>query len=411
MVVERDGKFFFRRKDTKVMTFPIGSLFSTKPQKGDIGIEIEVEGNKFPKDGNAPGGSISASLIPKAWVYHHDGSLRGHDNAEYVLRSPVKFKEVDKHLDDLWDMFTKYGSKLDDSNRTSVHVHLNVQQWHLSRLASFMSLYISVEEILTQWCGDHRVGNLFCLRAKDAPGIVKTFQYFVENNGNGKITSNFHYGGINIHSLAKFGSIEIRSLRGVTDVNIIKMWVAILQRLYEMSDSFKDPRESVEDFSGLGPLGFFQKLLGPYADQVIRESHYTIPQIETSMWEGVRIAQDFCYCREWKELDEKTVRPDPFKRKAKEVYESLAANGASPINSAAEINLIQSSQVPAYTLYTPNNTTFPPIDWSNVGINPAADLLSAHPVPPAPEPEQDEPEGWWEDEVFDGDDEEEDIDF
>src|SRR5690349_22399742 len=143
-----------------------------KETKGDIGIEIEVEGNKFPKHAYEGYDAVDPERIPKQWDYHRDGSLRGEDNAEYVLKKPLKFSEVPKAINDLWQMFSDYGTVLDVSNRTSVHVHLNVQDFYINRLCSFAAMYLSVEDILTGWCGDHRVGNLFCLRAKDTPAIV-----------------------------------------------------------------------------------------------------------------------------------------------------------------------------------------------------------------------------------------------
>lgn len=44
--------------------------------KGDVGIEIEVEGKNLPKH------------FEKYWRVEADGSLRGEDNAEYVLEKP-----------------------------------------------------------------------------------------------------------------------------------------------------------------------------------------------------------------------------------------------------------------------------------------------------------------------------------
>src|SRR3546814_8609236 len=89
---------------------------------------------------------------------------------------------------------------------------LNVQRFHLNRLCSFFSLYFLVEELLTAWCGEHRVGNLFCLRAKDAPAIVSEIKKTLQNE---KIYfhAGMHYAGLNAGAITKFGSVEIQSLR------------------------------------------------------------------------------------------------------------------------------------------------------------------------------------------------------
>ena len=195
-------------------------------------------------------------------------------------------------------MFEKYGTKLDDSNRTSVHVHLNAQGWHLNQL-SFLALYFSVEEILTQWCGDHRVGNLFCLRSKDATAIVAQIRDFIASDGARHPSQGMHYAGLNCHSLTKHGSVEIRSLRGVTEPQTIKTWVGILQRMYEMSADYKDPRLVIEGFSGSGPLDYLSSILGPYTETIVQGTGFDHQQIMSSMYEGVRLAQDLCYCRDW----------------------------------------------------------------------------------------------------------------
>lgn len=273
---------------------------------GDIGIEIECEGNKFQKQN-----------LPGLWTYHQDGSLRGEDNAEYVLRKPIRFDEVPGEIDKLWEMFENYGTVLDDSNRTSVHIHLNMLKFHLNRMCSFFGLYFIVEELLTQWCGEHRVGNLFCLRARDATGIITCLKKFIQNDMQTEITQGFHYAGLNANALHKFGSIEIRTLRGVMDKRTILHWVAILRRLYELSAEYPDPRQVVEGFSGEGPSAFLEKVLGPLTGVVVNEIGWGNTQINASVYHGVRLAQDLCYCRDWSDYNPTEVETDPFGRKKK----------------------------------------------------------------------------------------------
>lgn len=323
---------FVNKADAKpafdVMT--LMNIPDKKRVKGEVGIEIEVEGNKFPKpDGYA--GTHHPVKLPGAtgWSYVHDGSLRGDDNAEYLLTAPVSFADVPKKVDGLFSLLDKYGSVIKDSNRTSVHVHLNVQGFHLNRLTAFMGLYFCFEEILTEWCGDHRVGNLFCLRAKDAPAIVSRAKAFIQSDGKERISDNLHYSGLNIHALSKHGSIEVRTLRGVTDPTTIVEWVSILQRLYEVSETYEDPRSAVEGFSGVGALEFFYQILGDRAPIIRRDVDWTDEQIRDSMYEGIRFAQDLCYCRDWGDYKKLILKPDPFKRSVKSVARSIESIGLS----------------------------------------------------------------------------------
>ncbi|QDP50571.1 MAG: putative amidoligase enzyme [Prokaryotic dsDNA virus sp.] len=308
--------FFKRSAEKDEPSYNIGAMMGHRTTKGDVGLEIEVEGNKFPK-GSPYGTEKDEKLIPKQWKYTPDGSLRGQDNAEYILARPIKFSEVDKALDDLWKMFKDYGSKLDDSNRTSVHVHLNAQGWHLNRLTSFLALYFSVEELLTEWCGEHRVGNLFCLRSKDATNIVAQIRDFIASDGKDLPSQGMHYAGLNCHSLTKFGSIEVRSLRGATDPETIKTWVSILQRIYEISGDYTDPRLVVEGFSGAGPLDYLNTVLGPHTNTIVQGSGFDHQQVMASVYEGIRLAQDLCYCRDWSKFNPEKVKMDPFGRRIK----------------------------------------------------------------------------------------------
>lgn len=290
----------------------IGSIVQ-KRTMGDVGLEIECEGNKLEKE-----------HLPLVWEYHKDGSLRGKDNAEYVLKKPIKFAQVPSAVKDLWLMFDKSKTVLDLSNRTSVHVHLNVQKFHMNRLCSFLSMYFALEEILTAWCGDHRVGNLFCLRAKDAHSIITSVKRYIQNDGGFDLSDGFHYAGLNAAALQKFGSIEIRTLRGPTEPEPILDWVSILERIYTISNDFPDPRVIVQDFSGHDPMEFMDMILGAYATKVREEVDMTTEQIRDSLYDGIRLAQDLSYCRDWSIFSPFPEGDDPFRRdrprKAKPVY-------------------------------------------------------------------------------------------
>ena len=317
------SKPFVVTKESTVDQHNVMSLFglSSKPVDPDsIGLEIEVEGNSFPKSTGEY--SNNAHLIPKQWKYTHDGSLRGQDNAEYVLKDPLPYHKVDKAVDDLWGMFAAHGSVLADSNRTSVHVHLNAQHFRLNRLCSFAALYFCVEEVLTAWCGDHRVGNLFCLRAKDAPAIVSKLRQLLVK-GNSRVIAGddgLHYAGFNTQALAKFGSIEIRTLRGAREPEVIKTWVGVLKHIYDLSEKYADePRDICEGFSGAPHMDFVRRILGPYADEIVTNCGMTNDQVRRSVHEGVRIAQNLCYCRDWSQFDKTEANPDPFGRSWSEI--------------------------------------------------------------------------------------------
>lgn len=303
---------FVRHEDKPVTGFNVGVVMNKKNTPGLVGLEIEVEGTKLPKQ-NAP--------LP--WVYHPDGSLRGADNAEYVLNKPIEFEAVPKALEVLWDKFRECGSTLDDSNRTSVHVHLNCQSFFFNRLTTLMGMYFTFEEILTEWCGEHRVGNLFCLRAKDAPAIVSQIKKFIRTDGKTPIHDHHHYAGLNANALGKFGSLEFRSLRGCSDQQTIVDWVSILERMYRLSADFTDPRDFCTMLSSDGPLEMFSNVLGEMAPKVRKDIQMGDQEIRESMYEGIRMAQDLCYCRDWSLFKGVELKTDPFGRDARKLVMNM----------------------------------------------------------------------------------------
>ena len=347
-------KTFIPLKVPKKQALDLAGTRQLRNTEGDIGIEIECEGKRLPNvtlsvDDYKEGGDFK-----KFWVYHPDGSLRGDENGEYVLIKPIKFDQVPEALDALWKMFEVCKTKLDDSNRTSTHIHLNVQKFHANRLTSLMALYIIFEEVLTAWCGDHRIGNLFCLRAKDAPGMLHVIKQLINMDFAGSIPDGLHYSGMNVNAVGKYGSLEFRSLRGTQDSETILQWCNVLRRLYDLSADFKDPREICYLFSGNGPVAFFENILGDCAPYIRSGVPMSEAEIRQSMYEGIRLAQDICYCRDWSLFEEVKLSKDPFGRSQKKVMQGLNYYAMTD----AELNQLQEE---AYDAIMDNHGGFAPM--------------------------------------------------
>jgi hypothetical protein len=324
-------------------------------QKGEVGIEIEIEGKNLP--------GVTMTGPPEPWMYKADHSLRGEENGEYVLSRAIDLSEVPQALNKLWDCFETVKTKFDDSNRTSVHIHLNCQRWHMNRLASFAALHFILEDVLTEWCGEHRVGNLFCLRAKDAEAIITWLKKFIQYDGMRELPDGLHYSGFNVQSLPKFGSVEIRTLRGVSNPNVIQDWIKIYERLYNLSKDFKDPTEICDWFSAEGPTAFFERVLGPVAGLVRNGVAMTTEEIADSMYAGVRRAQDICFCRDWSLFKTLDVSDNPFGLSKKKLIEkALAASGFAEIEDSST-----GLEQPIYDGYDElQPTDFPPSSSENL---------------------------------------------
>lgn len=356
-------------REKQLLGLDIANLFVHDRIGGEVGIELEFEGNKFPKE-----------VVSKGWTVHTDHSLRGHDNVEYVLTRPINFTEVNGHVLAIFSDMAKYGTILDDSNRTSVHVHLNCHNFHMNRIATFAGIYFTLEEVLAEYCGEHRVGNLFCLRAIDAPDIISTLARFIKNNGSMDIREGMHYAGFNIHALRKFGSIEIRLMRGAMSASQVTDWVSILQRIYELSADFPSPYRVAEMFSESGPLAFFDSILGPMSTTVRNSIGWSDDQVREALYRGIRLAQDILYAQDWNVYKPHNPKPDPFRRPAKRVMKSRAnqpaqtlqmntlpplINHAEPVQTTQDASVWTTTWAPA-----PTPTELWPGEINNDPFNP-----------------------------------------
>lgn len=355
----------------------MATILGSKLVKGDVGIEIEMEGKHLPSND-----------VVAPWTYHIDNSLRpppGGMTAEYVLANPIPFDKVPAALKGLWDQIKKNKGVIVESNRTSVHVHLNVQEFFLNRLTSFLALYFIVEEILSEWCGEYRVGNLFCLRAKDASAIASYIKNFIMTDGEGPIQEFLHYAAMNANALKKFGSLEVRTLRGTSDPTVILDWVEILERLYTLSEEYPDPRDICASLSSVGAIAFFENIMGPKLSVLRDGINMSDGEIADSILQGVRIAQDLCYCRDWSLYKPMKIKPDVFGRSAKKIAKKLINH--PPVLPDADgafieaLNTISGSQWPSDVPVM--GTSYQP--WSTVQV------LEEFPDSPEPDYDDEEP--------------------
>jgi hypothetical protein len=262
--------------------------------KGDVGIEIEVEGKNLPQ-------------VDKYWKMEKDGSLRGEENMEYVLAKPSSMKEADIALKYLNVMYKKFGSVVDDTVRAGVHVHVNVQHLNIVELYNFITIYIILEDVLTKFCGPHREGNLFCLRTGDAEFLLYALQEAAKTRRfRNLVSDDLRYASMNVKALGTYGSLEFRAMRGTRDLDLIYKWAEILHGLREVAKTFTDPTDVVNSFSGGDVQLFMNRCLKDNAGLFLE-----YPNWKSSVLAGVRRAQDVAFCTNWQKFYEQEV-VNPF---------------------------------------------------------------------------------------------------
>ena len=280
--------------------FPLASV----KEPDFFGVEVELEGNNI-VDRNG--------LLNMYWAAHNDGSLRvrnlGDEAIEYVFRAPLSKAETEAALKMLCAFLNMPNRKVYESYRTSIHVHVNCLQETLGTILNYITIATILDELLVSQNGEHRIGNNFCLRMRDAEGVLRDLIGSLEAHGHiHGIHGNERYSSVNLASLTKFGTIEFRSLECTTDYDRIMHWVNTLQAMKEAARGYRDPTKVIEEFSMMGPERFLRKVLGPYADRYVN-----VPDLQRILYNGMRLAQDVAYVADW-ELKEELEKPKPKPR-------------------------------------------------------------------------------------------------
>lgn len=227
--------------------------------KGVFGVEIECEGNNL------------NPIDTDTWITERDGSLRGdypRCSSEYVMRQPVTALRLDKAIDELIAHQKKATLKF--SFRTSVHVHINVQEYTTDQLLAFIYACLILEEPLMNFCGETRKGNRFCLRVKDAEGYDKTLNHLFQYGWDAirRLDGDaIRYSAINIHALKKYGSIEFRGMRGNMDRDILIPWCHTLLAIRNASIKLGSPIAVYNEFIKKGNEEFAKDMMGKHFDK------------------------------------------------------------------------------------------------------------------------------------------------
>lgn len=259
--------------------------FSIHPYKftdGDLGIEIEVEGSNLPEQ-------------LEYWNVEYDGSLVG-ESREYVLKKPLKVKEIPLALDELRRKYVKCESTVNDSVRCGIHIHVNVQKLTMVQLYNFFTLYSMFEGVLLGYCGKGRDGNLFCLPLNKSPLLINIIRHCAEAKEFGYFHDDeYRYCAMNVKSLGSYGSLEFRSLLGGSGaLERTEAWASLLLHLRDVACMYEDPTQLIRQGSIQGYYPLFKRLIG---------SHITmfseVDNKERKLVQGIRAAQAIAYSCDW----------------------------------------------------------------------------------------------------------------
>lgn len=294
----------------------IREIYNLNKHNGDVGIEIEVEGENLPR-------------AVTGWKAVPDGSLRG-EALEYVTRTGVTVDNIDKRIDTLVNKFQKNGGIINNSVRAGVHVHINVQELTHTQVACFATLYYTFEDVLLKYCGDSREGNLFCLRACDADYVITylldSFNiYGVANTYSDKI----RYSAMNWKPLTRYGSLEFRSMRTDPDLDSVRIWTKMLYQLLQASLKYDSPTDIIADFSIFNPQKFLENTFREFTQYLSLDG--------IDLYQGCCNAQDLAFGVDWEKFENSLAEQYKAEQKAlKNPFDAKPVNAFIQAGGVAE---------------------------------------------------------------------------
>lgn len=228
-----------------------------------VGIELELEG-------------VNPDDLPDLiyWRKEEEGSLRG-DNVELVLARPVLFTSLYEPLEELSTILEEYSFFV--SSRCSLHVHIDARGLTNEQLFVTCLIYTLFERSLYELSG-RRNRNKYCvpvyLSSRLQKIIAKVLKY------RDVCCESERYGGINLASLSKFGSIEFRMHEGTLSIGEITSWVTLLHSL--VSNAIQIDLASLmlylSSYSGVNELKDI--IFKDNANRIGTVGEYTIKMIE-----------------------------------------------------------------------------------------------------------------------------------
>jgi len=256
-----------------------------------VGVEIELEGL----------GGLTAPVSKLAtkrglWRITDDGSLRN-TGREFIMQEvatgqPLMGKDIIRALDDFGTCIDALKAKDKPpvlSDRTSIHVHLDVRNLEDDQFKRLILLYYAFEDILFKWIGEDRHKSNYCRPASSHYDVIERVGALLNGRRdfNDTIRDGNKYDALNFEAVRHLGSLEVRSMRGTYDKALILRWVNILLRLREAClDERINLAQFPEQVSASGMQDFLQGIFKDQAQELLPFAD------DIDILRGVRTAQE-----------------------------------------------------------------------------------------------------------------------
>lgn len=287
----------------------LNNYYTKRTFNGDLfGVEVEMEVENSSMPGQASG-----------WDLKEDGSLKKINDTdqtgEWVLKEPMPAelaKERVKYLDDL---LRRKDTKIRDTIRAGVHIHVNVADLTFRQLFNFLTIYYSLEDLLLDFCGNGRKGNAFARPFSCCEYTIDCYARFLNGDRSALGSENIRYSALNTNPLYKYGTLEFRAIRTPsTGLCVINEWIDLFAYIKDACKTFESPAAILSLVSGYEASMFVNRFVEPnFADKYINDlpSAY----ITECVFNSIRIWQEIAYSKsDWKDVVKQSKGPSYIKK-------------------------------------------------------------------------------------------------
>lgn len=213
-----------------------------------FGIEAEIENQENNRNTLEQRGRVTTAVPDTPWALVYDGSLRNY-GVEYVLRRPLSLEDSVQALEQLFSSVVNPDREY--SNRTSVHVHVNVQDLTEDQILALYVLSGAVEPLMQRMVRAERHTNLFCLPIHMCSTAISHVTNAYSDRANSarfcdSLTGIGKYSSVNTGRLVDLGTIEYRAMHGTDDVQLLSDWLIVLRNLRSMAESCSDVLQVID---------------------------------------------------------------------------------------------------------------------------------------------------------------------
>ncbi len=184
------------------------------------------------------------------------------------------------------------------SDRTSMHVHLNVTDITTEQLQTIIYLYVIFEKLFFKAAGGYfmessRDNNNYCVPLTHAePAIVqKSYGNVITNSGaylNNLCDYAFKYSALNIKPMKTFGTIEFRQHPGATQAQDVLNWVNLILSLKKFAKEFEGTPEDLMKMANEDRIALYKAVIKHVKLRRMFKKLYKVGQLGNDLEYGIR---------------------------------------------------------------------------------------------------------------------------